>query len=300
MVDVTNFVKQKKNDNKGRPRITLIRLFSFLGLLFLLFLLFGSAVGGRMGLVHQLALESLGPVQILFTRAGSSLVALKDDYVALWDVREENKRLLKIIDKNDKDLGEYREAYRLNRYLESELAFKKASDFPLVTARLVGKDPSFWFQTLVVDQGRADGVVVGMVARTSQGVAGQVIQVSKNYSKILLANAPSSAIDAIIQKNRVRGILKGAGEKGYKLHYVLKNSEVAVGDWVVTAGVGGMFSSGVPLGTVSAVRSQSRGMFLEVDVEPAVDFERLEFLFINLGERQKIDEELIPQERRGE
>ena len=253
-----------------------------------------------MGFFHQLALESLGPVQVLLTRASSSVVALKDDYVALWYVREENKRLLNIIDKHKQDLDEYREAYTRNRNLESELGFKRSADFPPLTARVVGKDPSFWFQTLVVDRGRSDGVVVGMVARTSQGVAGQVIQVSKNYSKILLANAPSSAIDAIIQKNRVRGVLKGAGETGYQLHYVLKNSDVTVGDRVVTAGVGGMFPSGVPLGVVAAMRSQSRGMFLEVDVTPAVDFERLEVLFINLGEQQKIDEELGAGERKGE
>ncbi|MBC8207688.1 MAG: rod shape-determining protein MreC [Desulfobulbaceae bacterium] len=293
-------MRNKTNHTKRRPRITLIRLFSFFGLFLLLFFFFGSAVGGRMGFFHQMALETLGPVQVLFTRSSGALVALKDDYVALWDLRDENKRLLKEIDKLHEDLSEYREAYTRNLNFETELAFKKAADFPPLTARVVGKDPSFWFQTLVVDRGRADGVVSGMVARTSQGVAGQVIQVSRNYSKILLANAPSSAIDAIVQKNRVRGVLKGAGTKGYSLHYVLKNSDIEVGDMVVTAGAGGMFPSGVPLGAVSAVRSHSRGMFLEVDVKPAVDFERLEFLFVNLGEQQKIDEELLSDESRRE
>ena len=66
---------------------------------------------------------------------------------------------------------------------------------------------------------------------------------SESYSKVLLANAPSSAIDAMVQKNRVRGILKGAGANGYVLEYVLKNADVVEGDYIVTAGIGGIFQS---------------------------------------------------------
>jgi rod shape-determining protein MreC len=72
----------------------------------------------------------------------------------------------------------------------------------------------------------------------------------------------------------------------------LKNAEVEVGDRVVTAGVGGVFPSGIPLGTVSEVRSKRRGMFQEIEVAPVVDFGRLEMVFIDLSERQKIAEEM--------
>jgi rod shape-determining protein MreC len=146
------------------------------------------------------------------------------------------------------------------------LEFKKQEQFPSITARVVGRDGNRWFYNIIVDRGENDGVSEGMVARTSRGVVGQVIQLSKNYSKILLANAPSSAIDAMIQKTRVRGILKGAGENGYVLHYVLKNEQVMEGDLVVTAGIGGMFSSGIPLGVVSSIRKMRRGIFQEIKV----------------------------------
>ena len=89
----------------------------------------------------------------------------------------------------------------------------------------------------------------------------------------------------MVQKNRVRGILKGAGKDGYILYYVLKKADVAVGDQIVTAGIGGVFPTGVPLGTVSVVRKKQRGMFQEITVEPAVDFQRLETVFINLTEK---------------
>jgi len=90
----------------------------------------------------------------------------------------------------------------------------------------------------------------------------------------------------------VRGILKGAGEQGYTLQYVLKNGDVKEGDIIVTAGIGGVFPPGITLGTVSKVHSRQRGMFLEIDVEPAVDFSRLEFFYVNLSEEQLVIEQM--------
>ena len=261
-------------------------------MLILALFLLGSTVGGQFGVVQQMIMQTLGPLQSGASRMISSMQVFTGDYLALWTIRDDNKHLRSVIADYQQQLDQYREAYARNRYLENELKFKKEENFPSLTARVVGKDPSFWFQTLIVDRGKGDGVIEGMVARTSLGVVGQVIQVSDNYSKILLTNAPSSAIDAMIQKNRVRGILKGAADKGYVLYYVLKNADVVVGDRVVTAGIGGVFQSGIPLGTVSAVRSKRRGMFQEIEVAPVVDFGQLEMVFIDLSERQKIAEEM--------
>jgi rod shape-determining protein MreC len=280
-------VKKKNTDRRKKTSFRFTRLCLLFSLFFALFLLLlGSTTGGRFGISHQLTLEALGPIQTIFSKISLSTISVKNQYISLWNLQEENDQLRKELATYHAQLDEYRSAYSRNRFLETELAFKKRESFPSLMARVVGKDPSFWFQTLIVDRGGNDGVVTGMVARNSRGVVGQVIQVSDNYSKILLANAPSSAIDAIVQKSRVRGILKGAGEKGYILQYVLKNGVVEEGDTVVTAGIGGVFPPGITLGTVSKVYSKRRGMFLEIEVKPAVDFSSLEFFHINLSEEQ--------------
>lgn len=277
-------MRQKTTSRKRqkKPGITkLVLLLLLVGCL----VLFAATFGGKYGLFRQITLESLGPIQSLFTGISKSSRSFWDDYIALWEIRDENKRLRVLIDEYSNKLNDYTEAYSTYLALTKKLEFKEKEAFPSITARVVGKDPSFWFQTIIVDRGESDGIVKGMVARNEDGVVGQIIQVSPNYAKILLANAPSSAIDAIVQKNRVRGILKGAGKEGYILNYVLKNADVEAGDRIVTAGIGGVFPSGVPLGTVSAVRRKQRGMFQEITVAPAVDFQRLETVFINLSEK---------------
>lgn len=287
-------MKKTTNVKKAQSRFVTARLFVFWGALLLFALvLLGSTVGGQFGVVQQMIMQGVAPLQKGASGLMSSFQVFVGDYLALWNIRDDNKQLRIKIAEYQQQLDQLREAYARNRYLENELEFKKVENFPSVTAMVVGRDPSFWFHTLIVDRGKNDGVMEGMVARTSQGVVGQITQVSDNYAKILLANAPSSSIDAMIQKNRVRGILKGAGDKGYVLYYVLKNAGVEVGDRVVTAGVGGAFPSGIPLGTVSAVQTRQRGMFQEIEVTPSVDFGQLEMVFIDLTERQRIVEEMV-------
>lgn len=251
-------------------------------------LLLGSMLGGRFGTPHQLTLDFIGPVQSAMTRSFSGIIALKNDYFALWNVREENKRLQALVDKYLTELGEYREGYATYLHLQELLAFKEKLNFEPLTARVVGKEPAYWYQTIVVDRGKKDDVLEGMIALAPNGVVGQVIHTAEHYSKILLAIAPSSAIDAMIQKNRVRGILKGAGENGYILQYVLKNADVEVGDYIVTAGIGGMFPAGIPLGKVSKILKKQRGMFQEIEVQPHIDFQKLEFVFIDPTDRKSI------------
>lgn len=282
-------MRKRAKSKKGPSSLFSVRLVVFFGTLLVVGLLvLASILGGGFGALHQLTLDLVGPLQNTVTRSLSGVAAVKNDYLALFDVREDNKRLTALVDKYMQELNERRESYHKFKHYEELLEFKKQEGFGLITARVVGKDPALWFQTIIIDRGSEDDVVEGMVVLSPSGVIGQVIHTSDNYSKVLLANAPSSAIDAMVQKNRVRGILKGAGPNGFVLEYVLKNADVAEGDYIVTAGIGGIFQSGIPLGQVSAVRSLERGMFLEIEVRPSVDFQKLEVVFIDLMDRKKI------------
>jgi len=282
-------VRKKTKSKQDQPIFASIRVLFLIVILALVgLLLLASLLGGRFGTPHQLTLDFIGPLQSVVTRSISGIASLKNDYIALWNVRTENKRLHLLVDKYLTELGEYREGYSNSLHFEELLAFKERLHFQPLAARVVGKEPAFWYQTIVVDRGRKDDVLEGMIALDPAGVVGQVIHTGEHYSKILLANAPSSAIDAMIQKSRIRGILKGAGEKGFVLHYVLKNADVKVGDEIVTAGIGGVFPSGIPLGQVSKVYKRRRGMFQDIEVTPHVDFQKLEFVLIDPTDRRQI------------
>ncbi len=278
-----------------RKRQKRTRQFKFLlvfGLFLTLVLIFiVSTVGRReFNLFHKLGLELVGVVQSGISQTMTSVSGVWEGYVALWDVREENQHLQGELRRVQLDLAKSREAVATNIRLRKLLKLKKILDAPFITAQIVGRDPSQWFNTVIIDQGASEGILPGMPVVTAEGVVGQVRNVSPHFAKILMANDSNSAIDALVQESRVQGLIKGNGN-GYFLHYVLKNNEVHKGDVVVTSGMGGVFPKGLPVGAVSNVVRNRRGMFLRIEVEPVVNFAQLEYLVVILQEKSMAEGE---------
>jgi rod shape-determining protein MreC len=273
---------RKRGSSKQSSRFRAFRLVLLLGILLTLALIFlVSTLGSQQfGALHKLILEATGPVQKVVTQTTAYFGIFKEKYSDLVEVRDENKRLWDELLKCRAAAYRNREALATNTRLQKLLDFREGFDQPMLAARIIGKDPSLWFRTVIVDRGSNDGLIKGMPVVNGEGIIGQVFAVSPNYAKVMLAIAPSSAIDVLLQKSRVRGILKGTGSLTYKLDYVLKTVDVQEGDHVVTAGYGGIFPPGMPVGVVSKVVRKRRGMFVDIEVTPAVDFLTLEDLLI--------------------
>jgi rod shape-determining protein MreC len=117
---------------------------------------------------------------------------------------------------------------------------------------------------------------------------GQITEVSSHYSKVLLIIDPNSAVDALVQSDRARGIIKGDAAGELILKYVLRKSDIAVSDTVVSSGLDGVFPKGLAVGQVSGVFKPKAGIFQEVTVTPFVDFEKLEEVLVVLNPKKKI------------
>ncbi len=282
---------RKKSTRKRPGKTRIFRLVLLGGVLLTVVLIFLVFVFGdqRVGPAHKLLFETVGPVQKAVSGISDAVFTLKRNYYDLLSAQEEKERLWKELQQCRASAYQYREAVATNARLRRLLDFKDNSRVPSVAAQIIGKDPSLWFRSVVIDRGSSDGVVKGMPVVTGDGIVGQIYSSSPNYAKVLLSIAPSSALDVLLQESRVRGILKGTGGETYRLEYVLKTVEVNEGDHVVTAGYGGLFPTGLPVGVVTRVEKKRRGMFLEIEVTPAVDFKTLEDLLVLQQERAVAD-----------
>lgn len=275
-------IPRKRSNGRLRP----FRVILLAGLLLTLALIFlVSTLGSRQfGPLHKLVLEAVGPLQKIVSTAVSYVETFKSEYLDILQdsirLREENKRLVQQLQENEAILNKSREAMATNASLRKLLEFRNTFSQPTITATIIGKDPSPLFRSVIIDQGSNSGITKGSPVVNNDGVVGQIFAITPNYSKVLLAIAPSSAIDVLLQKSRVRGILKGDGTLTYRLEYILKTAEVEEGDHVVTAGYGGVFPTGLPVGVVSKIIRKPRGMFHEIEVSPLVDYQRLENLLI--------------------
>jgi rod shape-determining protein MreC len=259
-----------------------LRFFLLFGCLLTAILILIISMAGRKEFtaLHKFGLEVIGPFQTAIFKVSNYAGSIRKKYVYLLSVREENEQLRHELLQYKAANIEYREALATNVRLQKLLELKEALPPPTLTAEIVGQDPSFWFRTLTINRGSSDGVQKGMPVVTVEGVVGQVLTSSPNYSKVLLATDPNSAVDVITQKTRVRGIVKGLGRDAFGLNYVLKSAVVEKDDFVLTSGLGGVFPKGLMVGTVSEITKSRRGMFQKIEIAPAVDFSQLEHLII--------------------
>ena len=95
-------------------------------------------------------------------------------------------------------------------------------------AQVIGEDISNWARTIVIDKGSRSGLRHGMPVVAAEGVVGRVIKVAPNSSRVLLVTDASSAIAALIQRTRTRGVARGLG-RDLSVEYALNEADIQVG-----------------------------------------------------------------------
>ncbi|MFH1136002.1 MAG: rod shape-determining protein MreC [Pseudomonadota bacterium] len=257
----------------------------FLGVMVLLAIMVHSDPEKAPSLPERILLEAVAAVQNGFVTSARGIEEAWRGYFFLVGLREENNELKKALTRSHTQINQLREAGLANQRLNRLLNFQDSAKFPAIGARVVSWDPGPWFKTMTIDRGESAGLRPGMPVICDLGVVGRIVETSPHFSKVLLIIDYNSSIDAVIQRNRVRGILAGKSEAQCALKYVLKNDDVVRGDLVTSSGRGGVFPRGLVLGSVVRVRKPGHDIFLEVEIAPAVDFDRLEEILVVLAEK---------------
>jgi len=228
------------------------------------------------GLVTKIVLAVAAPPQTVLNAAVSGVSDAWSRYLLLVKIGEENKNLKKTIDDLKSQLVLYQEGYLEAQRLRNLLALKDDHDFDLVTARVIGRGQTSFSKTILINKGTAHGLDAGQPVMAGPGLAGRVINASWRTAKVLPLIDESSNIDAVVQRNRTQGIVRGAGSRGCLLKYISKAQDVKEGDTIVSSGMGGIFPKGLMIGKVTHVNKQETGLFLKIYVAPSVDFSNVE------------------------
>lgn len=236
-------------------------------------------------LLERTALVVTAPIQHGLDRAILAVAETWAHYVYLVDTVERNRRLREENRTLRAALRRLDEISLENRRLRRLLDFKLEQQIQTLPAQIIAEDASSWFRTVMIDKGLRDGVTEGMPVVVAEGVVGRVVRAGPGQSRVLLVTDASSAMAALIQHNRARGICRGQGTT-LTFDFVLRQEEVKVGDRVVTSGMGGVFPKGLVIGHVTAFDRRDFGLFQGVEVTPAVDFSHLEEVLVLLREAE--------------
>ena len=193
------------------------------------------------------------------------------DYLVLRNSEAENKDLKNENSLLRAELVRMQEIKLQNERLKKLLNFTDDSPYETVLASVTGGSPSLLrTEFLLIDKGENYGIKVGMPAATQKGIIGRVYLVNSTSSHIMLITDPVSAVDAIVQRTRARGIVKGNG-KDCILEYLDNRSNIAKGDMVITSGKGGFYPKGILIGKVEKVEPQGGVFRAKITPEASVD-----------------------------
>jgi rod shape-determining protein MreC len=206
--------------------------------------------------------------------------AVWDRYVALGRVQEENEQLRREIEFLRGQAADLREMAAANQRLAGLLRFQEQSPSRTVAARVIGRDATNWYQGVVLDKGEEDGVQAEMGVVTLSGAVGRVVKTRGSSSVVLLITDPNNAVTSLIQRTRDEGIIEGTFDGKARMKYIPLLSTVRVGDPVVTSGLTGGFPKGVPVGTIMSIQKDEGGLFQTAEVQPEVDFTKLEEVLV--------------------
>ncbi len=223
------------------------------------------------------------PFLTTFDHAVDVTTDIWGNYLWLVDARQRNIKLEAENQQLRSQLQQVKEITLQNKRLRELLNFVDELDRSALPAQVIGEDASNWARTIVIDKGTQNGLSSGLPVVAAQGVVGRIIKIAPNSARVLLITDASSAIAALIQRTRTRGVVRGRGDD-LSIEYALRTADIQTGDLLVTSGMGGVFPKGLPLGTIEAVKKDQFGLFQQVKATPAVDFSHLEEVMVIVGE----------------
>ena len=178
------------------------------------------------------------------------------------------------------------EKVRENERLTALLGFKKEhEEFILTGVRITGKNPGNWFNVITINKGTNQGIKVNMAVVNDKGLIGRVIDVGGNWSKVRAIIDGQSSVSGIIERTRDNGTVKGNNsitfENGLcRMIHLPLDSDIVIGDKVITSGLGEIFPKGIYIGEVVEVIYEKRDLFKTAMIQPGADFLRPEEILV--------------------
>ena len=164
------------------------------------------------------------------------------------------------------------ELARENARLGKLLDFKKSLVYSSVAANVIGRDPTRWDSSLLIDKGMDDGIKTGMPVVNTMGMVGKIIEAGQKTSKVILLTDPQFSVAALVERTRESGLVSGTLQGLCRLRYINEDADVQIGDKVITSKLSQSFPEGLLIGEIIGIEehlSPSIGYLIRPSIIPS-------------------------------
>lgn len=230
-------------------------------------------------LLSQNSSQGIQKVRSLAFGTFASFTSLFTDVFNISNLKKENQELRRTNAELMLQVSKLREYGIVNDELKSLLALKDSTKFPLIPASIVSKSLVKTQSTITLNAGKNQSVKIGMPVITDKGLVGIIFSTSDNYSIARTLTNVDLKLAVKCERTRENAVMKWNGEWLVMVN-VPKTYELKKGDRIVTSEISSIVPFPLPVGVVAEIGNVEKGIFNEVKIQPFVDFDKVENVFI--------------------
>ncbi len=236
----------------------------------------------------------LSPIENAFFTFGSTI---RRNTKVLWnfsEVEQENLTLRQKVDQLTGDNLKLKEQVLAGMRFEDldQGVFRSPTlnKYNKVGASVINRNPTAWYQTMTVNRGGEDGIKIDDPVIAQLGLVGKVVTVNPTTSEVLMISDGEGQVGALVRGasgEATYGIVQGTYKRGSRITaegnfqmLFRRDDDINVSDLVLTSGLGGVYPKDVPIGKVKQIVLDHTGLLKTAYIEPLVDFDSLEEVFI--------------------
>lgn len=250
-------------------------------------MIYSATTGGLATIPETLSGVVVTPLQT----AVSSVTGGVSDFFG-WltgggDMRQQLDALQKENAELRQQLVDYDEIKQKNEWYSEILGLhEEHPEYKFASGRVIGRDPADYYGNFTISAGQNAGVSVNdPVVATDGSLVGVVEEVGLTYAKVRTVLDPSVKVASQISRTGDTAYTAGstvelARRNRLKMTALERTSSVALGDYVVTSGIGGVYPGGLLIGSITRIQSATDGMTLDAEVELFADIYNLKQVMV--------------------
>lgn len=228
------------------------------------------------------------PISTGLAKASRATFGLWATYVDWKNVRAENRRLREEVQQLRVQSLRVSDTDVENQRLRRLLALQERLPLTTLSGEIIAREWGGWIRSLTVNRGRGDNIPRLSAVISPDGLIGRIVDVRPGASIIQVLTDPASTVGAHVLRTRTPGIVEGDPRGTLRFKFMARDgASIQNGDVLVTAGQGGLFPRGIPIGTVRVIDNRGSALFSYAELTPAVDYARIDEVLLVTGDTQR-------------
>lgn len=221
------------------------------------------------------------PAERAFIRIGDRITGFFEILISIKDLTKENTDLRQKNADLESELTKLKDVERENQTLREGLKISEKGQLIIEMAFVVGKDIQGSQDWILINRGSNHGVEKNMaVISPDMALAGKTMEVTPNFSKVMLIINKESVVAALIEGERSEGLVKKEEKGKLSMDFIPRNEVLEVGERIITSGMDNIFPKGILIGEIESIDLSQNQLFQRITIAPTVNFSKLENVFI--------------------